>query len=122
MQQLALRQRVAPQVARLPERLVELEAVHAIGEAQQHLPVRLPVMIELPPHILHDVQHMESVPPLALVPDKLHKAPHLLHPEEHDRCSSVRGGPSTAHESNDRTEAAIWLHGAGSAPGRSGTG
>ena len=122
LQQLALRQRVAPRVARLPERLVELEVVHAIGEAQRRLPERLLVMYELPLHILHDVQHMGSAPPLALVLDRLRKAPRLHHLEGHDRCSSGHGGPSTTRGSSGRAEGAIWLHCAGNAPGRSGTG
>ena len=109
-------------MAQLLERLVRLEAVHAIGEAQQRWPVRLLVMFGLLPHILRDDLRKENVPPPVLVPDRFRKALHSLHLELHCPRMSVRGDPSTAHGSNDRTEASIWHRDAGSAPGRSGTG
>ena len=116
---------MAPQVARLPGQLEGIEGLVVLrvgDEAQQHLPKRLPVMTESVLRTLPDARRRGSVPQPVLVLDKLHKAPHLHHPEVHDRYSSEHGGPSITRGSSGRTEGAIWLRGAGSAQGRSGTG
>ena len=121
-QQPALQQQVALQVALRLGRLVLLEAVRVAASAQQRWPVRPPVTSVLQPHILHDDQHKENVPPPVLVHDRLRMELRLPRLEPHDPHMSVRGDPNTAHGSNDHIGASIWLRGAGSAPGISGTG